>query len=268
MCALGTYRSPSSGQAASRIYSLVSDEYARRNTIYNFDFTVGNSYEILGPPAYNRVTRTLFVFVANHASTNQPFAIHRFVLQEETSILQEQGVFFTYTQSGSGTMRSSILGASLRMDADTLVAVDDRFKKIYIFPVQGRTSTTGPAYNTSYNLTLYRDLEFIGTVSSSSKLFLTSFEANSSRLYAELYVQCAPCRDGGITLTTRPAESAADCMCRPGSYVTEDGGCESCQCSAGEYQSGEQCLTGRETSKVRKIHHAWPWRLQTRLLTH
>lgn len=246
ICAFGTtYR-------ASTIESVVTEWSSSRNRVYTFDPNI----EVIGPPAYNKATRTMFVFVSTN-TTNIPFAIYRFVLDDTTSVLKSWSIFYTHVQPGTSSMRSSFVGASIRLDTNMLVAADEVFRRIYVFQLQGLTSTTGPAFfNTSYSAN-YMDLEFVGGIGKPSKLFFAVQEegggntSSNKNLWAELYVQCAPCQDGSITSTARPAESQSDCFCRPGFYTTPDGGCKSCQCSSGEYQSGYQrCETGRETSKV------------------
>lgn len=66
-----------------------------------------------------------------------------------------------------------------------------------------------------------------------------------------MYVQCAPCRDGRTTDTSKPALSAADCIaCQPGFYRTPDGGCAECKCKAGEYRTEYQCMFGTNDANV------------------
>ena len=188
------------------------------------------------------------MFLAVPSATNVPFEIWRLVLNAETSTLQSQNLFYRHVQPVS-SIKSNIVGASVRLDTNTLMAVDERFNRVYVFPLSSISSTTAAAYNTSYaQTTRYADLEFVGSRDGPSKMFFTSFDANASSLRAELYVQCAPCRDGGVSM--QGAESQADCMCRPGSFATGDGGCAPCQCGAGQYQSGEYCTRGTETANV------------------
>jgi len=248
VCAFGTYRVPSSMRIASTVRSIVTrDGFSNiRNPIYTFEVASTASYEIIGPPAYNQDTRSLFLFVATHNNTaiNSPFAIRRLLLHPDTSQLLETSIVYTHFQA-VGLAKSSIVGASIRRDTNTLVAVDENFRRIYIFSSPSMSSIL---YTTSYDAATYKDLEFVGK--DASKMFFTSFSITVLR--AELYVQCAPCRDNGITFVGVPAESEADCFCRPGYYTTPSGGCSPCQCDKGEYQSdsGQQCLTGRDTSKV------------------
>lgn len=140
VCALGTYRAPLSNQPASRIYSVVTRDFAQRQPIDTFTYTSGTTYEILGPPAYSRATLQLFVFVGVHPSpTNNPFVIYRYQLQEETSVVLGQNVFYAYVQPGAGLVKSVILSASIRMDTNKLVAMDDTYKRIYVFSLQAST---------------------------------------------------------------------------------------------------------------------------------
>ena len=228
LCSFGTYRAPNvTATVGARVYSVATDVSGERNKIFGLATSGGTSYEIVGPLAYNRATRSLYVFVAIRSTPtdpiNNPFVIYRVTLQDKTSVPLSNSVFYTHSQAGAGTIRSSFAGASIRLDTNTLLAADDTFKRMYVFPLQGLTSTTGPAYNTTYSAS-YSDVEFIGSAGKPSKLFFAVLQ-DASILNAELYVQCAPCRDGGVTFTNKPAESAAECMCQPGYYVTADGGC-------------------------------------------
>jgi hypothetical protein len=243
ICALGTYRTPALQKTASVIWSVstrndVALALNLRNPIYTFpanDATV--SFEILGPPAYNQGTATLYVFVAASNATNSPFQIWRFYLDPNSMVLVQNASspFVVYSHSQAvGLARSAIVGASLRRDTNTLVAIDENFRRLYIFASRTPSSI---AYST--NLTAannYKDLEFVGGgASSASKMFMTSLE-NGTMFRAELYVQCAPCKANGITRVDVPAESQADCFCPPGYFTAQDGqGCTSCSCGPGTH---------------------------------
>ena len=214
------------------------------------------------------------------ASTTKRLIIYQIALTStgtrDTSKLTSAGVSVFYTQLFSssaippGTV-PSIPGFASRLDTGVLTMVDEQEGRVLVFLCSAYSTLSSICASSpmstlySTNATRYKDVEFVGRVPTAaavldpltapSKLFLTS-TAESSGWRAELYVQCARCQGGGITLADSEALSPEDCFCMPGYMIVTAGskrGCELCKCRDGQFldvQQGAGCITGKFYSHV------------------
>ena len=225
------------------------------------------------------------MFVPVHdrsASTTKRLIIYQIALTstgtKDTSKLTSAGVSVFYTQLfSSSTIAAgtipSIPGFASRLDTGVLTMVDEQEARVLVFLCSAYSTLAAVCASSpvstpySANATRYKDVEFVGRVPTAaavldpltapSKLFFTSTAESSSSSNgwrAELYVQCARCQGGGITLADAEALSPEDCFCMPGYMIVTNGakrGCELCKCRDGQFldvQQGAGCITGKSSS--------------------
>ncbi len=267
--------------ASSWAWIVSAEGLQQRSALYQFEAGV----QVAGPPAYNQLTRRLYVPVYNNRDTSRRLVILQLAVGNDGTLNQSvmlSGVGVLYEQlasqvAGSTGIAPIIPGFSVRMDTGALSFIDEQLKKITVVmcstyklfnassaAVQcSSSSTPDVVLTTPYDDAMYKDLEFVGSVAyspdsknalpSPSKLFMTS-QQDAENARAELYVQCAMCDGGGITSADTEALKEEDCFCVPGYMVVTSPrrGCEKCSCEGAQYvnlQSGlEQCVTGRELS--------------------
>jgi hypothetical protein len=203
----------------------------------------------------NRITRCLYLFMYSSRSGNA-FDIYRVIMASDAGLQSLPMKIYNGTNASAGTGSAKIVGVAVRTDVNRLVAVDESNRMIYIFALQN-FFVFDPVYfakgmllhNTSYGTSAYKDLEFVG----GTKHFLVSLELRGSSR-AELYVQCAQCKDGGTTdISKGEAESQGDCTaCSPGFYkLSNNSGCAPCTCKEeGEYRTGQECTSGTDKFNV------------------
>lgn len=265
VCASGTFRADDS-EPCARIWTLNTGAYRDRDVQDSLYFS--SFGQMIGPPAYNRVTRSLYLFTYKPGlGVTRPY--NMFQMRFDESGDRSFNLFQLYSHvDTSRKVPSSLVGASIRLDTNQLLLVDESVRSVFAFqmPYYADESVV-PVYNASYGTLAYKDVEFIASTHEEdmvdlwdksnqlaklpSKLFFTSLEIPGDAR-AELYVQCAPCKDGGLTNPLKAALSQSDCIsCRPGFYkLSNNSGCVACNCSVGEYATGQQCTNGTDLFNV------------------
>ena len=266
VCASGTFRPSGSMDAAARVWVSPMEGYSGREEQYSF--AASEFGQMVGPPAFSRVTNTLYLFTYRGPSATRPLTIFQMRFDARGNLAHAPLEIYSMvdtTRKGP----SSIVGASIRLDTNKLVVMDESIRSMHAFqlPYPGDANQTAGfslMYTASYGNAIYKDIEFVSSLLQvawwdkqqqllrlPSKLFFTSLEvAGDAR--AELYVQCAPCKDGGTTDSSKQALSQADCnACQPGNFkLSNNSGCSPCQCSTGEYKTGLSCTYGTDTFNV------------------
>lgn len=268
ICVTGSFRPWDSQEEAARAWVSNTGMSGGGKSILR-TWTPLEMGQLIGPPAYNRFTRDLYIFTYTQNITT-PFRVFKIFLTQDGSISSAPELMYTHVDT-SRKVSGRIVGSSVRVDWNKMVAVDESVQLIYVFrlPVSQDPDPVGTFQllsTSSYGNAAYKDVEFISTMQMHaegsdvqkhrekfpSKLFLTSMEVQGNAR-AELYVQCSPCKDGGMTDANRPALSQADCQaCQPGSYkLANNSGCASClPCKEGEYKTGSNCIYGTDTFNV------------------
>lgn len=248
VCASGTYRTvgdinnPSAGT-----WIINANLYSGRNAKHKMYANIfGN---MIGPPAYNKDSRMLYLLC--HLTADNPFRVWQFGFTEWAGMSVNSLVYSHIEPVGSRkSPAASFVGASLRLDVGRLLAVDESVRKIFVLQISKDGISAVLMHSVSYGTSVYKDVEF---VSVPSKLFMTSLEVPGNAR-AELYVQCAPCKNGGMTDSSKPggALSQTDCIaCNQGSFLLpNNGGCSTCQCKQGEFQNGGKSCSGTDTFNV------------------
>ena len=161
------------------------------------------------------------------------------------------------------------------MDTGIVAMVDEQEGKVHLlactaYAVQPSASSlttsicnleVSPMVSKTYGAARYQDIKFVAKtpyastvadpLATPAKMFFTTLE-NILTPRAELYVQCAKCKNGGITSTDSEALSENECFCLPGYMLITNPqrGCGQCRCRDGQYLdlcAGLQlCITSRE----------------------
>jgi transcription elongation factor Elf1 len=264
MCASGTFRS-NPQQEAARVW-LTNVGAAGAQRFLRQSWTAEEFGQLLCPPAINRMTKVMYLF-SHRASSASSFSIFQVAFNDQGSRTSDGVQVYSHTAGQFARM----VGCSARVDWNKLVAVDESTRLIHVFQLptrldQNQTASFRLLSSTTYGNAAYKDVEFVADVKNDvewsdvqgqrslfpSKLFLVSMEVLGNAR-AELYVQCAPCKSFGMTDSSRPALSQADCTaCQPGFYkLANNSGCVPCKpCRKGEFQTGQQCSSGTDIFNV------------------
>jgi len=246
--------------SSSWIFVADVDYSPSRGVVHTFPPGV----QILGPPAYNRRLRRLFVPAHDHRNSSRRMVVYQIAMRadgsKDTSVFTG-GVSEFYVQLYPGGMTGLgvpvIPGFALRHDTGAISIIDESYRQIHVLAcakysvIQTSSAVcnvrSAPVVSTSYGPAAYKDVEFIGQtplswlvdpLSMPSKLFFTSLQS-MTKARAELYVRCAKCYGGSITSNEQEAQSDSDCFCGPGFMISSvrDVGltCTQCQCMDGQY---------------------------------
>lgn len=270
LCASGTYRANEDEEAA-RIWLTNTGKYGGSRSLAQV-WTASEFGQLLAPPAYNRVTGFMFLFAygGNNSASGNAFSVFQVRFNNFGSRIEMGKLVYSHVDAVRN-LPARIIGCSIRMDWNKMIAVDESVRNILVFqlPSEYDLNAFRLLSSGSYGASVYKDVEFVHDVKQQpqwwdldaqrqkmpAKLFLTSIEAAAAaaNARAELYVQCAPCKDGGVTDASKQALSQADCLaCKPGFHkLSNNSGCMACEpCKQGEYLTGTQCSTGTDVYNV------------------
>ena len=236
-------------------------------------------------PTMSASARCLFQHTT-HTDSSQRLVVYQVALTASgTKDMTKLGgsgsaVFFTQLFSQSSMPEGTvpiIPGFAVHMDTGIVAMVDEQEGKVHLlactaYAVQPSASSlttsicnleVSPVVSKTYGAARYQDIKFVGKtpyastvadpLATPAKMFFTTLE-NILTPRAELYVQCAKCKNGGITSTDSEALSENECFCLPGYMLITypQRGCEQCRCRDGQYLdlcAGLQlCITSREMS--------------------